>query len=118
MITFDKRELPLAADPVRINELKIGDTYFKIAYIDEDMTIPLIESIVFIGLNLDNDDEEDILYFQDMESYRSGIRFSDTDLDPDAAMFYATQADALQATFHFEGALEELMRCSIRRKNR
>jgi hypothetical protein len=116
VITFEKRELPTAADPVRIEELKIGDTYFKVSYVDDDMTIPLVDSVVFIGLNLDGD-EEDTLYFQDVESYRSGIRISDTDVEPEDATFYATQASTLLAMFDFEGALEELMRCSIRRKS-
>jgi len=35
-----------------------------------------------------------------------------------SAMFYANPAEELRSMFDFEGALEELMRCSIRRKNR
>lgn len=117
MITFEQRELPTAADPVRAEELKIGDTYFKVSYADADMTIPLVDSVVFIGFNLDGD-EEDTLYFQDVESYRSGVRITDTDVEPEDATFYATQASTLHAMFDFQGALEDLMRCSIRRNNK
>ena len=117
MITFEQRQLPEAADPVRAEELKIGDTYFKVAYADNDLTIPLVDSVTFIGRNLD-DDEEDTLYFQDVESYRSGIRITDTDVEPDAAVFYCSPANQLRAMFDFQGALEELMKCSIRRNNK
>ena len=117
MITFDKRELPEGADSVNPEKLTIGDTYFKVSYADEGMTIPLMDSVTYIGRNL-VDDDEDTLYFQDVESYREGVRFSDTDVEPGSAMFYANPAEELRSMFDFEGALEEPMRCSIRRKNR
>lgn len=117
MITFEKRDLPAGADPVNAKELTIGETYFKVSYVDEDMTIPLMDSVNYIGRNL-ADDEEDTLYFQDAESYREGIRFSDNDVEPGSAMFYASPTEELRSIFDFEGALEELMRCSLRRKNR
>ena len=63
MITFDKRELPEGADSVSPEKLTIGDTYFKVSYADEGMTIPLMDSVTYIGRNL-VDDDEDTLYFQ------------------------------------------------------
>ncbi|NII73988.1 hypothetical protein FHW84_002573 [Dyella sp. SG562] len=114
MPTFDKREIARAAEPVSSDELAIGDTYFSVTYADEDMKIPLMESMTFIGKNLGDHDETETLYFQDAESYREGIRLSD-DPEPGSCNFFFCGPDQLDAIFDFERALEELMRCSLRR---
>ena len=48
-----------------------GRFYYRMTYLDEEMTIPDMQPFVLIGRNL-KDGEEDHLYFQDAESYRAG----------------------------------------------
>jgi hypothetical protein len=115
MLTFDKRDLSIAAISVRTEELRVGDTYFHVHYVDQDMKTPIVSSLVYVGKNF-GDDEVSTLYFQDVESYLAGVRLTDDNADPDSAWFESWPEDSFHAVFDFERALEELMRCSIRRK--
>lgn len=76
--------------------------------------IPMVSSLTFIGKNL-LDDEVSTLYFQDVESYRAGIRITDENPDPDSGWF-ETWPEASHSICEFENALELLMLCSLRRK--
>jgi hypothetical protein len=114
MLTFKERKITRSAQPISSDQLLIGDTYFSVTYADEDMTIPLVETMTYIGKNLGDHDDTDTLYFQDVESYRAGIRLSDNP-QPDSLELFFCAPDQLNAVFDFERAMEELMRCSIRR---
>lgn len=116
MIHFHERELPTAAHPVDFEQLVAGKAYYQITYDgkDKDMQAPLVLSMVFIGMNLD-DDETDTVYFQDALSYDFGVRLSE-DPEPGTFMLFHCPPDALGAIFEFDQALDELMKCSIRRK--
>jgi hypothetical protein len=111
---FEERELKSYAEPVPANGLKEGEVYWSVQYADEHMLIPIIETWIFAGRNLDPADAENHLYFQDVESYLQGIRYSSANTED------ATFQVALERTpnhiFEYEHALEELMKCSLRRR--
>ena len=115
LITFDRREIPAYAQFVSSDQLTIGETYFHVSYVDRDMTIPTVSSLVYIGKNLD-DDEVSTLYFQDVESYVVGLRITEENPDPDSMRFESWREDGFAGVYEFEYALEDLMRCSLRRK--
>lgn len=115
MVVFHQRELPPAAHPISSDQLTMDNIYFMVDYADEEMKVPLVRSIVFIGRNLGDDDDTDTIYFQDVDSYLGGIRFSDNPT-PGSCLFFHCSADDLGAIFEFEQALDELMKCSVRRK--
>lgn len=71
---FEGRELTTYAEPVSSSELREGEVYFAVNYVDDDMLIPVMETVVFIGRNLEPDDVGQV-YFQDVESYREGVRY-------------------------------------------
>ena len=79
---FESREIKPYSVPVKGSELKVGEVYFRISYMDEYMHYPVMETLVFIGRDLDLDiiDKDPDLgdrvqvYFQDYESYAEGIR--------------------------------------------
>jgi hypothetical protein len=73
-----------------------------------------VETLVFIGRNLDPDDKGR-LHFQDLESYAAGIR-RDTSDESERATFYAQEEKHLNHIFKYEHALNELLRCSLRRQ--
>ena len=114
LITFETREIPTYAQFARSDQLIVGETYFHVSYVDHDMTIPIVSSLTFIGKNL-LDDEVSTLYFQDVESYRAGIRITDENPDLDSGWF-ETWPEGRQSICEFENALELLMLCSLRRK--
>src|SRR5689334_10164085 len=72
---FEGRELKPYAEPVAPKELKKGVAYFTVIFADEEMLIPIVETFVFIGRNLQSHDVGH-LYFQDVHSYRDGVRYS------------------------------------------
>jgi hypothetical protein len=46
---FEERELKPYAGPFPQEELKIGETYFAVLFLDDDGVVPLLETLVFIG---------------------------------------------------------------------
>jgi hypothetical protein len=116
---FEAREIKPYSVPVVASELKIGSVYFRVSFMDESMHIPVMETIVFIGKDLDlkdlDVDDKGKMYFQDYESYLQGIRF-ETLSKGDEAIFSCNAEDELDGVFEFERALDQLMWCSLRRR--
>jgi hypothetical protein len=111
---FDGRELPPYAEPISAAELEEGSVYFAVNYADDEMLIPTMETLVFVGKNLEPDDGGEA-YFQDVGSYRERVPYG-WDADDGKATFYSGPENELNHIFNYEHALEELMRCSLRRK--
>jgi hypothetical protein len=112
---FEERELKSYAEPVTQDTLKAGEVYFSVQYADEDMLVPIMETWVFAGRNLDSEDmNADRLYFQDLESYLQGIRYESA--TNENASFQVPSEKNINHIFDYERALDELMRCSLRRR--
>ncbi|MEE9421904.1 MAG: hypothetical protein V3V50_01970 [Gammaproteobacteria bacterium] len=48
----------------------LGDSYFMLSYLDRNYKFPIIISLVYLGKNLEEEREQDDLwFFQDSESY-------------------------------------------------
>ena len=111
---FEERDLKPYAQPVTAKVLEQGRVYFSVQFADDNMLIPIMETWVFAGRNLDPEDTENHLYFQDVESYLQGIRY-DTATDEDATFQVALEENT-KHFFDYEYALEELLKCSLRRR--
>lgn len=112
---FEGRELKPYAEPISAAELEPGEVYFSLYFIDDDMLIPILEPIVFIGKDLEPGDADQV-YFQDADSYRRGVGYTATP-DGEHANFFAGSENELQHIFDYEHALEVLMACSLRRSS-
>jgi hypothetical protein len=110
---FEGRDLKTYAEPVDANLLVEGECYFTIQYADDRMLNPLISTWVFLGRRLDPDDVDEILYFQDVDSYQQGIRYGAPVAE--GARFHVYTQNEIKFFFEFERALEQLMKCSLRR---
>ncbi len=111
---FEERELKPYAEPVTATLLKEGETYFSVQYADENMLIPIVETWFFAGRKLSPEDVENHLYFQDVESYLQGIRYGSANAEN--ATFQVALERNTNHIFEYENALEELMKCSLRRR--
>jgi hypothetical protein len=111
---FEGRELTPQAELINPSDLQEGEIYFVMDFVDDEMLTPVMETVVFASMNLAPNDEGQ-MYFQDVESYREGVRY-ETATEDSWATFKIVPANELARVFNFEGALEELMRCSLRRK--
>jgi hypothetical protein len=110
---FDGRELKSYAEHVCSSDLKQGATYYALLYVDSEMLTPMIETLVFIGKNLEPDDI-DQAYFQDLNSFQQGVTYN-WETEDAAGTFYSGPSDALNHIFTYEELLNELMKCSLRR---
>jgi hypothetical protein len=113
-LRFEARELKPYAEPVSADELAQGEVYFSVRYIDEQMLIPTMDTLVFVGKDLDPGDSGR-LYFQDIDSYLQGVRFA-TASEGDGALFITESVDK-PWVFQFDQALDLLLKCSIRRRS-
>jgi len=107
---FEGRELKAYAEPVPPDQLKEDTIYFAVNFVDDDMLIPVMEPKVFIGRNLDADEAG--LYFQDVESHRRGVRFESAKENDEAIFEIGTE----RHVFDYERALDQLMRCALKRR--
>lgn len=113
---FESRELQPFAEPMTSDNLKEGSVYYFIEYLGDNMFVPKVDTVVFIGRNLDADAVGRV-YFQDIESYEQGNRYElAANFPGPQARFYVSSELDVNHVFDFEHALEELMRCSVGRK--
>ena len=108
-------DLPAYAEPVKAVELEIGETYFAVQYLDEDLLFPTVETLILADKKHDADGAA-IFCFQDLGSYKAGIPFGSADAD--SALFYSQSEQNLEHIFDFEHALDELIRCALRRREK
>lgn len=112
---FEARELKSYAEPVSEEDLQEGAVYFFVSFVDEEMLIPTFDTVVYVGRNLQPDDV-DRVYFQDIESFKRGVRY-ETAVEGDLAIFHSGSKGELGHIFHYERALDQLLACSLRRKS-
>ena len=109
-----EKELQPHAISITKEQLVPESTYYFLNYVDGEMLIPTLEPVVFVGKNFEAGDEHAV-YFQDIGSFREGVRYSSSDPD-ESADFYTGSEDELGHVFSFDHALDELFRCSLRRQ--
>jgi len=110
---FEGREIKPYSAPVESGSLQEGQIYFSVTFVDEDMLIPELLPLVFIGSEV-GDEGADEYFFQDAESYRAGIRIESAQ-DTDQVDLFCCGESGLNSVFEFERALDVLLRCSLRR---
>jgi hypothetical protein len=110
---FPGRDLKSYAEPVVPERLVVGDVYFSVQYHDQDLLAPVVEALVFLGNNLDPGPEGVGHYFQDAGSFLAGVRYEST--DEEDAVIYRQREGQVKHIFEFDHALDELLKCSLRR---
>jgi hypothetical protein len=100
-ITFPERSIARYAKYVDPEKLEIGRSYFRLQYIGDELQLPELVPLIFIGKDLDPSEDVSRLYFQDASSYSIGVRWG----DPPAACDGETEEERFQqflARGHFE----------------
>jgi hypothetical protein len=112
ILHFEGREVPPYGEYAAPQTLVVGNTYFAVHYLDKRLEIPEMRAFVFIGRNLQEGDSA-VLYFQDAESYVSGVRYESATGDGDAE-FHTVDEDT-PFVYEFARALDRLLYCSLTR---
>lgn len=111
---FEARELKTHAEPISVDDLNEGAIYFFVSFADEDMLIPVMDTVVYIGENLEPGDSDQV-YFQDILSFKRGVEYGGEG-DGDHALFQTGSKNELGHVFDYEHALDQLLACSLRRR--
>lgn len=109
---FPARELKPYAEYAEAGDLEIGKTYFAVHYLDEQMFVPEMKALVFIGRDFEPEDDG-VLYFQNAESYFAGARYGNTNGHENVE--FQTVDEDTPLVCEFERALDCLLHCSIER---
>ena len=131
---FPGRDLPAFPERVKSDDLVIGEVYFSVHYLDDQLLIPELRALVFAGRDLS---PEDItagthrLYFQDHASYTRGDRWGmdHPPLDGSSEVerieqflsrgwFESVEDTGTSDVYVFESALDVLLRCLLHRRER
>jgi hypothetical protein len=91
-----------------------GSVYFRVAYLDRDLFYPEIESFVFVGKNLSDEDKEDTWYFQFATSYAKG---KTRKLELDERLYVLATREQLGVILTAEQLYAELKEVASRRDN-
>lgn len=71
---------------------RTGESYFRLLFLDPAMTLPVVDTLVFIGMNLSGEDASDMWYFQDAHSYNASGPAHESGAE-DAQVFCYTEED-------------------------
>jgi hypothetical protein len=112
---FEGRSVKGYSEYVHAADLVVGETYVAVNFVDDDLRVPELRPLVFIGRNLESGDSS-LLYFQDAGSYFNGVRY-ETFGEDDLAEFH-TIAEHSPFVLEFECALDVLLKCSLERRRR
>src|ERR1700683_1921166 len=91
-----------------------SEFYYTVQYADDRLLVPFVSTWVFLGRKLDPEDVDEMLYFQDVDSFQDGVCYGAPD-NKDARI-HVYRDDEIKFFFEFEKAIEELMKCSLRRR--
>ncbi len=116
-LRFPETVLAPYSEPVAASQLRQGEIYFSLNFIDEEMLIPVLQPVTYVGSNL-REGDVDVVYLQDLESYREGVRLEDEAGDSGTAnaVFVSGRASEMHHIFEFEKALDVLLACALRHR--
>jgi hypothetical protein len=112
-VQLPARQLPDCAEPVEEHKLIVGRTYFSVQFLDEDLVIPIVEPVVYLGQSTTEPTRNRRLQFQYAKSCFPAE--CGNALAADEVVIFSQAAGQCRHIFEFEQALDILLRCSLRR---
>ena len=92
-----------------------GEVYFRLKFPDPEMLYPLIDSFVYIGVNLSDQDQEDSWYFQFADGYGKFGSVVDTHLGDRKVL--VLKKEQLEEMFNTGSLVTALQSAKWRRNN-
>lgn len=94
-------------------EYREGEVYYRLTFPDPGLLYPQMETFVFVGKNLSDEDTEDTWYFQFADSYAKDGSILESD-GGDRKVCLATRRD-LEDMLDLSGLIKELEAAAKRR---
>lgn len=109
--------IPLPTNPIQAIELVVGEIYFTVHYVDNDMLLPVMETLVYLGSSITNE-FKDRLVFQDLDSYTDlGIYPNNEEPHPTEKLnIYSWATNSFKGIYNLDDVVIILKACSERRK--
>ncbi len=92
-----------------------GEFYYRINFPDQGMLYPLIDSFVFVGMNLSDEDQEESWYFQFADGYGKYGSVVDTNLGDRKVL--VLNKEQLEEIYNTESLVTALQSAKWRRNN-
>ena len=92
-----------------------GEVYYRLTFPDQELLYPIIESFVFIGMNLSDEDKDDSWYFQFAHGYGKYGSVVDTNLGDRKVL--VLKKEQLEEMFNTESLVTALQSAKWRRNN-
>jgi len=99
-------------------DFKIGRVYFQVTYEDREFTIPAVDPMVYLGVNILEPDHSDEPQGQSRYAFQDRVSFShfgnaieykgDANLVDEGAHVYSLTAEDLNSVFDLRGVVAEL----------
>jgi|GEM_PF-6062611 len=110
----------VAIESVAASDLVIGQCYFQVYYVDDDMLLPVMASLVYLGQGVDPD-RPDHLFFQDLDSFTDLGPYPKHDeaIQPEQvrlALFSISPDHHVNGVYDLTTALISLQNCDQRRR--
>ncbi len=102
----------IEANGVPIPQFLAGQIYFFVTYCDPQLRYPIIESYVFLGMNLSDEDLEDTWYFQPAPDF---VNFGSAVETGNRPVFCANASNI--AEFLDESGLAKCLGAALRRRS-
>lgn len=100
------------AEPVLFSELRLDEVYFMLNYFDDEMLVPDLQTLVYIGRDLKGENDG-MLYFQDYESFAEWGAFPKP--NDGSGTIVRFMADKITCIFELDKAINILQQCQKRR---
>ena len=92
---------------VKSESLEFGKTYFFVGYFDYNLRVPNIETLIFVGLNLDGVKKNNQYFFQDPSSFLKKGFYKDIE-NNDEYDVEVWEDDMLESLYSLEDLVNEL----------
>ncbi len=100
------------AEPVRVSDLRHGGVYFMLNYFDDEMLVPDLKTLVYIGQDL-KETTHGMLYFQDYDTFAEWGAFPNP--NDGSGTVVRCMADNINCIFELDKAIRILQQCQQRR---
>jgi hypothetical protein len=91
----------------------IGDVYYSVYFVDDELHYPFVGCYVFLGENLNRSESTRTWYFQDCESFARYGSF-ENDVDGDRQILGLTE-DSVKNVISADQLMKELQEAALRR---
>jgi hypothetical protein len=103
------REISDDWEPVDPGDLKVGEVYFDIGFVDENLLVPSVTTLVLTEVS--NKDGLRVFSFEEATAHYNGVPAESAEYP----VLYEYDENSITSIFDFNGFLDNMLLCAVRR---